>query len=87
LGYIEILSSLRIYGGFYHQWYVGLTSDSKYSFIEVHKLDLLRTDWILSERTEMPVLGFLKKIFTQMGCKNNTELDMKFPDQIYLFKI
>jgi hypothetical protein len=78
---------MRVFGGNNNQWYVGLTNDPKHSFLNIHKVDILEIGWILSERSQIHHLNFLIKYLTQIGCKNNPELDMKEPDQIYLYMI
>jgi hypothetical protein len=50
-------------------------------------VDILEIGWILSEKSPIHQLNFLKKYLTQIGCKNNPEFDMKDSDQIYLYKI
>ncbi|MCP4162777.1 MAG: hypothetical protein GY760_22175 [Deltaproteobacteria bacterium] len=83
----ELLKWIKFFGGNYNHWYVGLTNDSKHSFLDIHKLDLLEEAWILSKKNSSPQLYFAKKLLTEMGCQNIPELDMNEPDQIYLYQI
>ncbi|MCP3923772.1 MAG: hypothetical protein GY714_14415 [Desulfobacterales bacterium] len=78
---------MRIFGGSNYQWYVGLTNDPKHSFLNIHNVDILEIGWILSERSPIHQIDFVKNYLTQIGCKNNPELDIPDPDQIYLYKI
>ncbi|MCP4158542.1 MAG: hypothetical protein GY760_00590 [Deltaproteobacteria bacterium] len=83
----SFISCMRIFGGSNYQWYVGLTNDPKHSFLNIHNVDILEIGWILSERSPIHQIDFVKNYLTQIGCKNNPELDIPDPDQIYLYKI
>ncbi|MCP4159018.1 MAG: hypothetical protein GY760_02995 [Deltaproteobacteria bacterium] len=83
----SFISCMRIFGGSNSQWYVGLTNDPKHSFLNIHNVDIEEIGWILSERSTLHQINFIKQYLTQISCKNNPELDMKKPDQIYLYKI
>ncbi|MCP3921176.1 MAG: hypothetical protein GY714_01190 [Desulfobacterales bacterium] len=83
----SFISCMRMFGGSNNEWYVGLTNNPKHSFLTIHNVDILEIGWILSEKCPKHHIDFLKNYLTQIGCKNNPELDMKDADQIYLYKI
>ncbi|MCP4162039.1 MAG: hypothetical protein GY760_18355, partial [Deltaproteobacteria bacterium] len=82
----SFISCMRIFGGSNYQWYVGLTNDPKHSFLSIHNVDIQEIGWILSERSPLHQLNFIKNYLTQIGCKSNDELNLPDPDQIYLYK-
>ncbi|MCP3925848.1 MAG: hypothetical protein GY714_25050 [Desulfobacterales bacterium] len=84
----EFIKCIRLFGGSYNKWYIGLTNDAKHSFLNIHKVDMYHNPgWILSNRCDFNILRFVKQLLTGMGCQNSIELDMNEPDQIYLYKI
>jgi hypothetical protein len=83
----EFIKCIRLFGGSYNKWYIGLTNDAKYSFLNIHRVYMHNRGLILSNRCDYNTLRFVKQLLTEMGCKNSIELDMNEPDQIYLYKI
>ncbi len=83
----EFIKCIRYFGGDFNQWYVGLTNNPKESFLNIHNMDVLDKNWILSNKCHTYQLLFLKTLLTQMGIQNNPEYDLNNPDQIYLYQI
>ncbi|MCP3924285.1 MAG: hypothetical protein GY714_17050 [Desulfobacterales bacterium] len=83
----SFISCMRIFGGSNRNWYVGLTNDPKHSFLNIHNVDIEEIGWILSERSPIHQIDFVKSYLIQIGCINNPDLDMHDPDQIYLYQI
>ncbi len=81
---------IKFYGGYYYQWYVGISTNPKHSFLNIHKVDMMSKSWILSNECPIPIARFLENFLTSIGCFNDPELDYYEPGQIpsvYLFKM
>ncbi len=84
------IKNIKMYGGNYHQWYVGISIDTKHSFLNIHEVDMLKKSWIISSECPMYFAQYLKKFLTAIGCLNNDELDLYEPyhyPRIYLYRM
>ncbi|MCP3921433.1 MAG: hypothetical protein GY714_02490 [Desulfobacterales bacterium] len=78
---------ISMFGGNYNEWYVGLTNNPKHSFLNIHQIDVMEQNWILSNPCSTVVILYARKLLISMGCINNRELDMKNSDRVYLYKM
>ncbi|MCP3927421.1 MAG: hypothetical protein GY714_33095 [Desulfobacterales bacterium] len=86
----SFIKYIKFYGGYYYQWYVGISTNPKHSFLNIHKVDMLSKSWILSNECHKSIAQFLKKFLISIGCFNNSDLDYYEPGQIpsiYLFRM
>ncbi len=81
---------IKMYGGYYYQWYVGISINTKHSFLNIHEVDMLKKSWIISSECPMYFAKCLKKFLTAIGCINNNELDLYEPfyyPRVYLYRM
>ncbi|MCP3922707.1 MAG: hypothetical protein GY714_09005 [Desulfobacterales bacterium] len=83
----EFIRCIRLFGGEFNEWYVGLTRDSKHSFLEIHQVDLLEKHWILSNESSDAMILYARKFLVELGCQNKRSLDMDNSNRIYLYQI
>ena len=84
---IEFIRCIHLFGGGFHEWYVGLTRDSKQSFLNIHQVDLLEKHWILSNESSDVLILYARKFLVSLGCQNNRSLDMENANRVYLYQI
>ena len=84
---IEFIRCIHLFGGGFCEWYVGLTRDSKESFLNIHQVDLLEKRWILSNESSDVMISYSRKLLVSLGCQNDRSLDMENSNRVYLFQI
>ncbi|MCP3923622.1 MAG: hypothetical protein GY714_13665 [Desulfobacterales bacterium] len=94
LSFVETTSlfikNIKIYGGDYYQWYVGISIDPKHSFLNIHEVDMLEKSWIISSECPIDFAKYLKNFLITIGCLNNIELDLYEPGhnpRVYLYRM
>lgn len=82
----DFLRGIQLFGGGFHGWYVGLTRDSKHSFLNIHQVDLLEKHWIMSNKSSDLYIQYVRKLLVSLGCQNNKSLDMENSNRVYLYQ-
>ncbi len=83
----EFIRCIRLFGGDFNEWYVGLTRDSKHSFLEIHQVDLFERHWLLSNKSSNAMILYARKFLVELGCLNNWDFDMENSNRVYLYQI
>ncbi len=83
----EFIRCIRLFGGDFNEWYVGLTRDSKHSYLNIHKVDLLERHWLLSYESSDAMILYARKFLVELGCQNNRAFDMENSNRVYLYQI
>jgi hypothetical protein len=84
---VDFIRGIQLFGGGFNEWYVGLTRDSKESFLNIHHVDLLEKHWILSNESSDVMISYARKFLVSLGCQNDRSLDMENSNRVYLFQI
>ncbi|MCP3925296.1 MAG: hypothetical protein GY714_22205 [Desulfobacterales bacterium] len=87
----DFLRFIEMFGGGFFKWYVGLTTDTKRSFLEIHRVDMLEKQWIISNECPVYKAIFIKRFLLSMGCVNTPELDLYEVEKnnlyVYLYRM